>query len=335
MRVHAPKPLARHRRALASALAASALLVGAAACSDEGEPDALTGGEADTGEPGRFAATAAYLGQAADRSAAEGYRTELRFSMSDEVGDDSPLMASGTIEGDAFHMEMDLGPMMSEVAESVGEPMPPEMAGMDLTMEMAGDADAFYLRAPMMATLGGGTGVAGDLAAIGDGWGFVDMAALGEHVPGDVASALGAQSVDPQAVVAVVQGVDDVEEIGRAEVRGVAVQGLAAEVSMGELMEASGQDPEAIAAAGGEAVFDMPATIEVWVDDDGYLRRMTFGYDLAEVVGAMGEDPSSFGMADMRFSYMMDMFDYGATVDFEAPADAVDITDAYADLLRE
>src|SRR5690606_26171159 len=112
----------------------------------------------------------------------------------------------------------DLGPMMSEVAESMGESVPAEMAGMDLTMEMAGDADAFYLRAPMMATLGGGAGAAGDLAAIGDGWGFVDMAALGEHVPGDVASALGAQSVYPQAVVAVVQGVDDVEEIGRAEV---------------------------------------------------------------------------------------------------------------------
>jgi hypothetical protein len=335
MRVHARKPPARHRRALAAALAASALLVGAAACSDEGEPDALTDGETGSGGPGEFAATAAYLSQAADKSVAEGYRTELRFSMSDEADDDSPLMASGTIEGDAFHMEMDLGPMMSEIAGSVGEPMPPEMAGLDLTMELAGDADRFYLHAPMLATLGGGSGVAGDLAAIGDGWGFVDMAALGDQAPTDVASALGAQSVDPQAVVEMIQGADGVEELGSAEVRGTAVQGLSAEVTMGELMEASGQDPEAIGTTAAEAVFDTPAEIEVWIDDDGYLRRMAFGYDMADVADAMGEDTDGLGVANLQFSYMMDMFDYGATVDFEAPADAVDITDAYVELLQQ
>jgi hypothetical protein len=325
-------PPARHRRALASALAASALLVGAAACSDEGEPEALTDSEAGPAESVEFAATAAYLSQAADKSVAEGYRTELRFSMSDEAEDDSPLMASGTIEGDAFEIEMDLGPMMSEIAESMGEPLPPEVAGLDLTMDLAGDAERFYLHAPM---LGGGMGAAGGLAAIGDGWGYVDMAALGDQAPTDVASALGAQSVDPQAVVEMIQGADNVEELGSGEVRGTAVQGLSAEVTIGELMEVSGQDPEAIAATAGGAVFDTPAAIEVWIDDDGYLRRMEFGYDMAEVAAATGEDTGSLGLANLQFSYLMDMFDYGATVEFEPPAGAVDITDAYAELLQQ
>ena len=82
-------------------------------------------------------------------------------------------------------------------------------------------------------------------------------------------------------------------------------------------------------------MYDTPTTIEVWIDDDGYLRRFEFGWDMADLASALGEDPGELeGLGFGDFRYVMDMFDYGTTVDFEAPADAVDITDAYAALAQ-
>lgn len=267
--------------------------------------------------------------------------------MSGDVDEGTPPLMTGEIDGDDYHMLMDLGPMMTEMADMMGETMPSEIADTDLTMEMAGDPEELYLRAPMFASLGGPTepGAAGEFVGLGDGWGHVDVAALGDLVPGDVAAAMGGQGIDPQAVVDMMQSAGDVEDLGEGDVRGTAVHGLSAEVAMADLMEASGQDPEAVAAAAGpgegEAIgelYDMTTAIEVWIDDDGYLRRMAFGYGMDEIAEAMAEDPGDLGqlgLGDMRFSYVMDMFDYGTAVDFEPPADAIDITDAYAALLQE
>jgi len=51
----------------------------------------------------------------------------------------------------------------------------------------------------------------------------------------------------------------------------------------------------------------------------------------------MGEDPdelAGLGVPDLHFAYAVDMFDHGTTVDFEAPDDAVDVTDAFAELVQ-
>lgn len=346
-----PTPFRRTRRAIGSAVALTTLLVGASACASESDPsDTATGTDTtETGAvPGEFVATAAYLHQAADQSAAEGYRMDVLFSFTEEIDEGAPPLMTGVIDGDDYHMTMDMGSMMTQLSDQMGEPMPPGMESLDLTMEMAGDLEELYLRAPMFATFagmpGGDSDPAADLAAIGDGWGYVDLTALGDQLPGDLAAALGGQGVDPQATIDIIRGAEDVEDLGAGEVQGESVQGLAAEVTMADLLEASGQDADALADLGSvdgddtiDELYDTTTTIEVWIDDDGYLRRMAFGFSTDELAGAMGQDAAALGaagMGDLHFTYAMDLSDYGATVDFEVPADVVDITDEYLALVQ-
>jgi hypothetical protein len=342
-------PFRRTRRAAASAVALSTLLVGASACASESDsPDTATDSTETDVVPGEFVATAAYLHQAADQSAAEGYRMDVLFSFTEEVDETAPPLMTGVIDGDDYHMTMDLGTMMTQLSDQLGEPMPPEVASLDMTMEMAGDLESLYLRAPMFATLAGAPGAGGDpaadLAAIGDGWGYVDLTALGDQLPADLAAALGGQGVDPQATIDIIRDAENVEDLGAGEVQGEPVQGLAAEVTMADLMEASGQDAGALADLGSvdgddtiDELYGTATTIEVWIDEDGFLRRMAFGFGTDDLAGALGEDAAAMGAAglgDLHFSYAMDMYDYGATVDFEVPPDTVDITDEYLALIQ-
>jgi hypothetical protein len=52
---------------------------------------------------------------------------------------------------------------------------------------------------------------------------------------------------------------------------------------------------------------------------------------MAQIADAIGED---LGAGDLEFNYVVDMSDYGTTVDFDAPDDVVDITDSYAALIE-
>ncbi len=346
-------PRRRSRRALGSAVAASILLVGVTACAGESDDAGVrTGGTEEAGDggasgvgavAGQFEATAAYLQESAEQSEAEGYRVEMLFSMTGEVDEGAEPILAGEIDGDAYHYVMDMGVMMDEMAEVMGGGVPPEMASLDMTMEMAGDLETFYLRAPMFADMGSALGPeAGGMAEMGDGWGYVDLTAMGDLLPGDLAEAMGTQGVDPRAIIDLIEGTDEVEDLGTSEARGDTVHGMSTEISMAEMLEASGQDPEALAqmgtqgAAAGDAaseLYDTPTTIEIWIDDDGYLRRFEYGWDMADLAVAMGEDVDelqAIGFGD--FTYVMDMYDYGTEVDFEPPADAVDITEAYAAL---
>jgi hypothetical protein len=335
--------LPRTRRVLGTALAASTLLAGAAACASEDD-----GGAADVEtEAGRFEASAAYLKAAAEQSTAEGYHIDMRLSMTGEIDDSTPPLMSGEIDGDEYHFVMDMASMMSQITAGLGESMPPELADLDLSMEMAGGPDGLYLRAPMFAALddlapgGGGLGPAGGLADLGDGWGYVDLQALGEQVPSEIAAALGGQTLDPAAIVTMIEGAEGVEELGDAEIDGTPVHGLSAAVSLGDLLESVGQDPDTFVEAAGPMgsddliadIYALTTDIEVWIDDDGYLRRMVYGYSFDQIADAMGEDLGTTGMSGTEFRYVMDMSDYGTTVDFEPPADAVDITDDYAALV--
>jgi hypothetical protein len=330
------------RRVLAATLAGAAL-VGGAACADSAD----SGGESssDVEAVGGFEASTSFLRAAADQSTSEGYRTEMRFALGDEVDFGAEPLMSSVIDGDRYHMTMDMASMYDQMAAQSSESVPQELTGIDLSMEMAGDPETLYLRAPMFAALAdmvpaGQLGPLGAMGELGDGWGYVDLTALGEQLPSDVASALGGQAVDPRALVETVEGADDVQDLGADEIDGEQVRGLSADVSLGELLEAVGQDPdtfaETIGVMGTEeavaAVYEVSTPIEVWIDEDGYLRRWVYGYSLAEIAEAM--DVSAGPGGDMEFNFAVDMFDYGATVEFTAPADAVDLTDAYAGLIQ-
>jgi hypothetical protein len=79
--------------------------------------------------------------------------------------------------------------------------------------------------------------------------------------------------------------------------------------------------------------------VEVWVDRDGLVRRVGFGFhrdDVAESVGPETDGAvtaAPFVPADV--DYTLDLFDYGdQSIDVEFPADVVDMTDAYRQMFE-
>jgi hypothetical protein len=356
------RPRRRARRAAATLLALTLLTAGAAACAQEADNGSITmepvdngtsgGGDSTGGDAADFQATTEFLKDSATRTEAASRRIEMRVALGDSVPEDTPVMMQGEVDGDQFHYSMDLGPIMDMTASMVGGGADPEdvLGDMDLTMEMIGTGDTWYIRAPMFADLselaGGTTPGFEDLAALGDGWGSIDVAALGDVLPGDLStSVLGASGVDPTALIEMVTNADDVEDLGTDTIRDVEVHGLRAEVALADMLEASGQDPDALAQAGGvgttgedvmQALIDTPMPVEVWIDGDGYLARMTYGFSFADIFDAMdmGDEVDDLGMSDLNFAYSMDMFDYGETFTFDPPADATDVTDAFAEIYR-
>jgi hypothetical protein len=351
----------RARRAATSLLALVVLATGTVACAQEGGGDDFavedTGGGTDgdssaggsgSGAAAEFAATADFLKETATKSAEESHRIEVRIGI-DEVADSAPPAVTGEIDGPRSHMQMDLGVIMEEVSAGMGlGDLGTGLFGdADMTMETITDGDTLYLRAPFFATLGemmptGSTPGASELAALGDGWGSVSIPELGEMLPEDVAASVtGQQSFNPRAAVEMMENTEGVEDLGTEEIAGVSQHGLRAEVTFADLLRTSGMDPEAyVESLGGDAegamasLADMRMPVEVWVDDDGYLRTLTYSLALGQLVEAAtdGAPGGDLGLGDLTVLYVVSFSDYGADFTFDAPADAADITSAFAEM---
>jgi hypothetical protein len=348
-----------HLRSRLFPLTLASLAVIASACAQEADLADVTA-DVTTGDVD-FEATPEFVSDAAERSTGEPYRLEMTLAMDlDFAGEsfdfDAPMM-SGEQDGELSHIRMDMGPLMKEIGQLAppGEAFPPEGSDADLTMEIVADRQVMYLRAPMYEALAdmpgaaGQLGPMGDLAALGDAWGRVDLAELGDVLPlNDVASAAGGQAADPRALLDLVAGTDDVDELGDDEVRGVPVHGLAAQVTLGELLEASGLSAEefmrslgrsqpAEAEAFMDSLTDAPMALEAWIDDDGYVRRVGYEFDLLAALAGVLPDQDLEGDGPSGFTYgiSMDFFDYGddsIAIEFPDPDDAVDVTDSFLEL---
>jgi hypothetical protein len=292
----------------------AAVAVGTTACAQEADPADVAVG--DVG----YEATPAYLAAAAERSQSQPYRMEMRESF---AGGDEVVVETGEWDGERFHLRQDLGAPLGEVLPNAGD--------VDLSIETAGDGSTLYLRLPK--ELAAGFGIVsippfGDLIdRLGGGWGRVDLDHLADLLPGleDPTGAVG--MYDPRVFVDVVTKSTDVEDLGEAEIRGVPVRGLAAEVPFADLLAAQGLSPGSI-----EAVNDLMVPIEVWVDRDRLVRRVSFKYRVDGFTEPDGKEPGTF-RPDVSFT--VDLFDYSdESIDVELPTDADDITDAFREMLE-
>ncbi|MFP3901844.1 MAG: hypothetical protein ACLFXM_13395, partial [Acidimicrobiia bacterium] len=329
------------------------LLLGAG-CAQSADDDPLaTGTDSE--------ATTGFLASAAERSSATVHRFEIDFSMvmrdpaSGVDIDFSGQAGYGEQQGDRMSMVMDMGTMMEEMGEQAGEPMPPEMEAFDLTIEMVIDPETLYMRAPFFAQLsdmleseGMPPDMMGPFDRMGDGWGRIDLAALGDsYGMADLQSAMsGAQFGDPTVYLDLVAGADQVRELGDDEIRGVEVRGVAADVSVEEMLDQQGIDPEdyvsqfagpGLPGAGEtlDELFTGTLPIEVWVDGDGYVRRLSIDMDLTEALSSLdlpSAPPLDF---EMSFGTSIDFFDYGdESISVEPPEDWVDVTDEFVQFLE-
>jgi hypothetical protein len=252
---------------------------------------------------------------------------EMRQSM---AGADEVVIETGEWDGERFHARSDLAAQFG--------PLLPADVNADLSIETMADDSTLYVRMPVFAALADLTsGFAitpfGDVIdRLGTGWGRVDLAELADVMPGllDTTSPPGTQM--PGLFVDVVANAQDVEELGRDEIRGVAVDGLAARVPFENLLGAQGTAIEGI-----ELMNDITVAIEVWVDRDGLVRRVNLGFHGDDVAEALGQENELVTMSSfpVDVDYTLDLFDYGdESIDVEFPADAIDVTHAYRQMFE-
>ena len=352
---------ARRRRLTVAAALSLTLVSGACAKAADG-PDA-----AIDVEVGDFAATPEYLAGVADATDGLTYRMSMDMAMvvdaEGESFDVGGTLMTGEVDGERSTMTLDMGALLRDIAAQApaDEPLPEAFTEGDLTMEMVTDGSTLYMRAPYFATIADllletgaspdDLGPVGDLADLGDRWGRIDLA---EMSPSQVAGAAGAQSSDPRAFLDVVTRGTDVHELGSETIEGVETRGLGATVTYGDMIEAQGMDADDVreqmtpgaATPGGdefddvfdatlEAMFAMEMPVEVWVDGDDRVRRISLDMDMTEVLGVVAaeadEDP---GDGALSMAMVMDFSDYGdASIEVEVPTDSVDITDDYLALI--
>ena len=333
-----------------------ALAAGGVACSggDGGRDDVVIG-------PVEFEPTAEFLSAASRRSSESAYRIDMTMTWDaahdgDEFSIDAPFM-TGDLIGERYAYVVDMEDFLDQMAAEEGESAP---VLDDYTLSVVGDDETLYLRAPVYAAVaearpGRDLGARGELAVLGDRWGRVDLRTLDDVSLAKLQQLLGVSTssseLDPRILLDLVSHADDVEELGTDEVDGVGVNGLAADVPMTDMLEANGTDPEdyseQVMAEGDESgldadtrtaiverTLDYEMPCEVWVDGEGYVRRITVEVDMTEIMGwvraqAMGMDEFTIGGTIDYSAYG----DEGIAVEF--PADAIDATEIVGRALEE
>lgn len=193
-------------------------------------------------------------------------------------------------------MVMDLGEMGAQAG--MGE------------MELIMDGTTVYMKLPNAAQMGiQTTWVKMDAEAMSGGQG------LGQP---------GLANNDPSQTMEMLRGVsDDVEEVGTDEdVRGTSTTHYKATLDLEKaLAEAPGKDKKAM-----RQQLEMLGTktlpVEVWVDEEGLLRRMEMTMDLSKL--DTGGAPA--GSVPTSMFIQMDLYDFGTEVNVEPPP-ANDVTD--------
>jgi hypothetical protein len=333
----------RNGRRSALALGAVGALALGAGCAQESDGDLVAGEDTTaTGGSAGFAATPDYIDHVVDTAESESYRYTMTMDIDMFGSATSVELAEGAYSDQKNEMTMDFGAMLDAMGSQTGEEMPAGLDGADLTMSQVVTPDTMYIRAPFfsaMADQAGGLGTGGldVFTELGDDWGKVDMGALGDVLPGDAQRAMTGQSADPTVFLEMLRSTESVEELGSDEIDGVEVQGLSAEVSFEDLMEASGTDPSAMDAANPADMSGLTFPLEVWVDGDDQVRRIGFAFDAENMADMAGEDagdiPSEMG--DFSVGMTLDFSAYGEDIEITIPSDATDITDEFVEFFEE
>lgn len=332
-----------------------AALVGAACAQQADWSDTTIAGDH------RFAASTEYLAGVAATTEGQSYRMSMDMSMTLTAEDES-LFVDGTFmtgdtDGERTSMTMDLGEMFRDIADQMGggEQLPEALTD-ELTIDMVVDDESLYMRAPFFAVVvdealdAGATqadlGPLADLAALGDGWGRIDLAAVS---PSEAAGALGSQSSDPSVYLDIIGTATDVHELGTETIDGVETRGLEATVTYRDMITAQDLDLDDVR---DQLVGDLESTgeldpadvfdemlaweipVEVWVDGNDRVRRIVVDLDMTDMIGSLAEAAGEEVDGGMAAVMTMDFTDYGAPIEIAVPSDAVDITDEYLDLIE-
>lgn len=182
--------------------------------------------------------------------------------------------------------------------------------------EIVFDGMVIYMKYPQEITSrlpGGKPWISIDLQAAGEGMG-VDFNALSQ-----------AGGNDPSQTLQFLRGASgEVETVGEEEVRGVPTTHYRATIDFDKIADQAPADIRKAVESSIESMQEMAkvqsAPMDVWIDDEGFARRMTFSVDV---------DPREQAANAMTMTMTMEMFDFGVDVDIEIPppSEVTDMSD--------
>lgn len=237
---------------------------------------------------------------ASKTEAAKSMRLEMTMTMTAPGAEPMTITAKGAVDGTRSSMSMSM-PAVEGVA--LGD------------VEVRSELPLVYMRMPFLQ----------ELAPTLKPWIKLDLDEVGKEAGIDLESIMQfSQQSDPTQSLDYLRAAGEVEEIGSATVRGVETTQYRAEIDLERYLEQVGEESSQQAADAFRKVIELAGmktmSMNLWVDADSLVRRMTWTQHVAVEPGA---EPTATSIS-------MDLFDFGTEVDVVLPPD--DQTSSLAEL---
>lgn len=190
----------------------------------------------------------------------------------------------------------------------------PEGAGTGgpMDMEMVLDGLTMYMKYPTFM----------QVSPSSKPWVRIDLDAMSQQAGVDMAALMQGGNQDPSQALEYLRGVSDIATVGEEDIRGAPATHYRGTIDFDKVVENAPADVrervEATIKTITDAVGEMTIPVEVWIDAEGRVVRMSQSFDFQE--GAQ---------AGTSMSMVMDFFDFGTPVDIEIPppSQTTDITE--------
>lgn len=165
----------------------------------------------------------------------------------------------------------------------------------------------------------------------GKPWIKIDLDDVGKLIGVDLGALTQSQSADPTQALTFLEGAsDDVTVVGKEQVRDVPTTHYKASLDLAKAAEHARSDRERKALRQAAELYQGgPIPAEVWIDEEGRLRRLAYTMDMSKLK-LPAEIAANVPKGSMSFN--MELFDFGVEVNAEPPP--ADQTIDFAELQR-
>ena len=289
------------RRILTAVLLSLALL--GTACGDDGDSNGIEAGQDNGSEERKRTPQEIVLASASETTAEKSSRIlfEIRTTGQPELPEGVTIRGNG-----AFDYAGKRGAMTMTI---------PPLAGVEIgEIQAVFEGNVIYEKfPPSIAQFLGGKP-----------WIKIDLVQLGNMSGVDFSTLMQAQSSDPTQFLQYLKGAsDDVVEIGKQVIRGDDTTHYRATIDFNKAVAAAPPEQQEALRQVAEMYVGQRVPTDVWVDDEGRLRRMSFTVDLSKL-----QLPEGTAAAQQKLTGTMttnmELFEFGVAVDaVPPPADQV------------